>query len=101
MPGGIAEPASRDDVVGAIAATVLARDEVRRILEAPDTTPRGLRDRAILETLYATGVRAGELARLRLEDVDPEDRLLRIVCGKGRKDRTVPLTRAAAAAIDR
>ncbi len=80
---------------------VLARDEVRRILEAPDTTPRGLRDRAILETLYATGIRAGELVRLRLEDVDPEDRLLRIVCGKGRKDRTVPLTRAAAAAIDR
>lgn len=80
---------------------ILARDEVRRILEAPDTTPHGLRDRAILETLYATGIRAGELARLRLEDVDPEDRLLRIVCGKGRKDRTVPLTRAAAAAIDR
>ena len=80
---------------------VLARDEVRRILEAPDTTPRGLRDRAILETLYATGIRAGELAQLRLEDVNPEDRLLRIVCGKGRKDRTVPLTRAAAAAIDR
>jgi integrase/recombinase XerD len=80
---------------------ILAREEVRRILEAPDTTPRGLRDRAILETLYATGIRAGELARLRLEDVDPEDRLLRIVCGKGRKDRTVPLTRAAAAAIDR
>ena len=80
---------------------ILARGEVRRILEAPDTTPRGLRDRAILETLYATGIRAGELARLRLEDVDPEDRLLRIVCGKGRKDRTVPLTRAAAAAIDR
>jgi integrase/recombinase XerD len=82
--------------------SILARDEVRRMLDAPDRRdPRGLRDRAILETLYATGIRAGELARLRLEDVDPEDRLLRIVCGKGRKDRTVPLTRAAATAIAR
>jgi integrase/recombinase XerD len=82
--------------------TILTREEVLRLLGAVrGRSPRALRDRAILETLYATGIRAGELARLRLEDVDPEDRLLRIVCGKGRKDRTVPLTRAAAAAIDR
>jgi site-specific recombinase XerD len=60
----------------------------------------GLRDRAILETLYATGIRAGELGSLKREDVDTEERLLRVLLGKGRKDRNVPLTRAAAEAIE-
>ncbi len=80
---------------------LLSRDEVRRILAAPDTkTPRGLRDRAILETFYACGIRVGELIRLGLEDVDTEEQILRVILGKGRKDRVVPLTRAAAAAIE-
>lgn len=80
---------------------ILNTRDVRGILDAADDrTPLGLRDRAILETLYATGIRAGELVRLTLRDVDTEDRLLRIVLGKGRKDRTVPLTRAAASAIE-
>jgi integrase/recombinase XerD len=81
--------------------SILSKDEARRILEAPDSrTPLGLRDRAILETFYATAVRAGELSNLELDDVDTEDRLLRVVLGKGRKDRNVPLTRAAASAIE-
>jgi integrase/recombinase XerD len=81
---------------------ILTRDEVLRILEAArDKTPRGLRDRAILETFYATGIRVSELANLTPDDVDTEERLLRVVLGKGRKDRDVPLTRAAAAAIER
>jgi integrase/recombinase XerD len=80
---------------------ILSTRDVRALLEAADDrTPLGLRDRVILETLYATGIRAGELVRLTLRDVDTEDRLLRIVLGKGRKDRTVPLTRAAASAIE-
>jgi integrase/recombinase XerD len=80
---------------------ILNTRDVRGVLDAADDrTPLGLRDRAILETLYATGLRAGELVRLTLRDVDTEDRLLRIVLAKGRKDRTVPLTRAAAAAIE-
>lgn len=80
---------------------VLTRDEALRILEATDgKTPRALRDRAILETFYATGLRAAELANLTPDDVDTEDRLVRVILGKGRKDRNVPLTRAAAAAID-
>lgn len=80
---------------------ILSTRDVRSVLDAgDDRTPLGLRDRAILETLYATGIRAGELVRLTLRDVDTEDRLLRIVLGKGRKDRTVPLTRAAASAIE-
>lgn len=79
---------------------VLTVQEARRILMAPDRTqPLGLRDRAVLETLYATGIRVSELAALRIEDVDVEDRLLRVVLGKGRKDRNLPLTHAAAEAI--
>jgi integrase/recombinase XerD len=81
--------------------TILTPDEARRTLEAPDTrTPLGLRDRAILETFYATGIRVGELVRLQPHDVDTQERLLRVVMGKGRRDRNLPLTRSAAAAID-
>jgi integrase/recombinase XerD len=81
---------------------VLSPREVLRILAAAgrarDTT--ALRDRAILETLYATGIRVSELAKLLPYDVDTEERLVRVVQGKGRKDRTVPLTKAAASAIE-
>ena len=55
-------------------------------------TPLALRDRAILETLYATGIRASELIQLSPFDVDTEERTLRVVRGKGGKDRNVPLT---------
>lgn len=82
--------------------SVLARDEARRLMEAPDTgTPLGLRDRAILEVFYGTGIRAGEMAKLKTTDVDSEDRILRVLLGKGQKDRNVPLTRAAAEAVER
>jgi integrase/recombinase XerD len=81
--------------------TILTEEEARRILEAADEkTPLGLRDRAILETLYGSGVRVSELAQLTPWDVDTEERTLRIEQGKGRKDRHVPLTRAAAEAIE-
>jgi integrase/recombinase XerD len=80
---------------------VLSREETRKLVEAPDTsTPLGLRDRAILETFYGTGIRAGELAKLKTIDVDTEDKVLRVLLGKGAKDRNVPLTRAAAEAIE-
>jgi integrase/recombinase XerD len=79
---------------------ILTPHEARRIVEAPrGRTPLRLRDRAILETLYATGIRASELIQLSPFDVDPEDHVLRVVRGKGGKDRHVPLTRAAAIAI--
>ena len=79
---------------------VLTEEESRRLVSAPqEKTPLVLRDRAILETLYATGIRVMELAHLTTYDVDAEERLLRVVMGKGRKDRNVPLTRAAARAI--
>ena len=79
---------------------ILTPREARRIVEAPRTrTPLALRDRAILETLYATGIRASELIYLSPFDVDTEDGVLRVIRGKGGKDRHVPLTRAAANAI--
>ncbi len=57
------------------------------------------RDRAILETLYASGVRRSELLNLSLGDVDLEHRTMRVVGGKGNKDRLVPLTPVAAEAL--
>lgn len=81
--------------------TILTPSEARKVIEAPGgRTPLALRDRAILETLYATGIRASELIQLSPFDVDTEDRTLRVVRGKGGKDRNVPLTPPAAAAIE-
>ena len=80
---------------------ILSKDEAAKLLESVrGRGPRDLRDRAILETLYATGVRASELAALTPQDVDTEERTLKVVLGKGRKGRMVPLTRAAARAIE-
>ncbi len=73
-------------------------EEVRRLLELPDRTPRGLRDRAVLETLYATGARIGELAGLDVDDLDFEGEFVRLT-GKGRKERVVPIGSAARAAL--
>ena len=81
--------------------SILTRQEARKLVEAPDTrSPAGLRDRAVLETLYATGIRVSELKKLTLQDIDTEERVLRVVMGKGGKDRNVPLTRAAATALE-
>jgi integrase/recombinase XerD len=69
--------------------------QVEALLAAPDTkSPLGLRDRAILETMYATGLRAAEVIGLRTGDVDLEVGLV-TAFGKGRKERLVPLGREA------
>jgi integrase/recombinase XerD len=66
--------------------------EVERILAAPDvTTPRGYRDRVMLELLYSTAIRREELAKLRLDDIDPDGGYVFVREGKGKKDRVVPL----------
>jgi len=75
--------------------------DVRMLLEAPDTaTPYGLRDRAILETAYATGARRRELASITLASVDLAGRTARLM-GKGNRERIVPLTLCAAAWLGR
>jgi integrase/recombinase XerD len=71
---------------------ILSRNDMRKILAAPDTgTVYGYRDRTMLEVLYSTGIRPTELASLTVDDVDLEEGFLRIVEGKGLKNRTLPL----------
>lgn len=79
---------------------VLSSDEVGRLLAAPpaDQTA-GLRDRAILETMYSAGLRVSELVALRDGDVDADQQIVR-VRGKGRKERISPLGSYALAAIE-
>lgn len=70
---------------------VLTLAEIERLLDQPDlSTPIGLRDRAILEVLYATGLRVSELTNLDLGDVDLREGFVRCI-GKGSKERVVPL----------
>jgi len=77
----------------------MAVDEVGALLAAPDpATPLGLRDRAILELFYASGLRLSELVGLDLEDVNLSSRMVRVL-GKGGKERIVPFNPAAAAAM--
>src|SRR5208283_1551533 len=83
---------------------VLTADDAQRLMEAPDSKKRGrddsvLRDRALLETLYSTGIRVSELIGINLDDIDRHDRLIRIR-GKGRKERIVPIGTKSLKAID-
>ncbi len=79
----------------------LAPAEVSKLLAAPDPcTPSGARDRAMLELLYATGLRVSELISLQLNDVDLESRMV-LARGKGSKERIVPLGAPAARAVGR
>ncbi|MFH0909566.1 MAG: tyrosine-type recombinase/integrase, partial [bacterium] len=59
------------------------------------TTPTGFRDRTIFEVLYSTGLRGGELCKLTLYEVNLQERMIRVVEGKGRKDRVVPVGKVA------
>jgi integrase/recombinase XerD len=80
----------------------LTREELARLLAVPDVAdPLGLRDRAMLETLYATGLRRTELCRLECPDVNPGRGTVTVRQGKGRKDRVVPLGGRAAAWVAR
>jgi integrase/recombinase XerC len=78
---------------------VLKPGQVDRLLAGPEPVdPAGLRDRAILELLYATGIRVGELCGLRLGDVDLAADTVRVL-GKGAKERVVPFGEPARAAL--
>ena len=69
----------------------LSEEQVESLLEAPDTgTPLGLRDRAMLELMYATGLRVSELVNLELVNLNLNQGVIRVT-GKGRKERLVPI----------
>lgn len=76
----------------------LSIEEVIKLLESPPSTSIGLRDRAIMEVLYATGIRVNELVILNLSDVDILGGTIRVF-GKGRKERIVPIGRPALFAL--
>ncbi|MBT3351761.1 MAG: tyrosine recombinase XerC [Nitrospinaceae bacterium] len=80
--------------------TYLPVDDASRLMDLPDiNTQEGKRDKAILELLYGSGLRVGELVALNDEDANIPERLVRVQ-GKGRKERIIPLTRKAVAAIE-
>jgi integrase/recombinase XerD len=82
--------------------TIFSADEVERVLILPDiATAVGLRDRAMLETFYSTGVRRKELVQLKLYNVDRERATLTIRQGKGKKDRMIPIGERALAWIEK
>ncbi len=101
----IAEEVLRDDVTELIESPKLWRilpetltvEEVESVLSLPDMSTReGVRDRAILEMLYATGMRISELANVKLDDYNP--RVGTVIChGKGSRERIIPVGRQAIA----
>lgn len=77
----------------------LYQDDAKRLVEAPDGTELlGMRDRAMLELLYATGIRVSELVGLDVGNIEPNSGYLRII-GKGAKERIVPMGSMAATAL--
>jgi integrase/recombinase XerD len=80
----------------------LSQQDAASLMQAAvPETPAGLRDRAILETMYSTGIRGAEACRLQIPDVNFADGVLRITEGKGAKDRIVPIGKIALHYIDR
>ncbi|MGH7913825.1 MAG: tyrosine-type recombinase/integrase [Candidatus Binataceae bacterium] len=80
---------------------ILPEDDVRRLIEAhsEDAAPANLRDRAILETLYSSGLRVSEMVGLNWRDVDDEVGMVLVRSGKGNKDRMVPIGEPALDAL--
>ena len=77
----------------------LRSEEIEALMLAPDDSPGGLRDRAMLELLYASGLRAGELVKLDLPDLDLETREVKVRFGKGKKERVALIGGAAHEAL--
>lgn len=85
-----------------IPCQVLSVQEVAAILEQAHTTsPLGLRDRAVMEVLYATGVRQQEMVGIELADINFEERTLRVTKGKGGKERIIPIAQGALAWLEK
>lgn len=78
----------------------LDADQMARLLAFTEATPVAVRDRAMMELLYSSGLRLAELTTLDLEQLDLRDRTVRVL-GKGRKERAVPVGRVAAESLER
>ncbi len=80
----------------------LTHDEIENVLAQPPVhTAIGLRDRAFMEVLYSTGMRRAECCQLTVDDIDGSAGLVRVVQGKGRKDRLIPVGKRALTWLDR
>lgn len=87
--------------VGYKLPNVMNKDEAERVLSQPNTgEPLGIRDRAMLEMLYSSGLRRMELLHLKLYDVDQKHGLVTVREGKGKRDRVVPIGERALAWLD-
>ena len=81
---------------------ILTRDEAEKVLSEPDLTdPLGVRDRALMEVLYATGIRRGEVIGLTIFDIDRDRETLMVRRGKGNRQRVVPLLERAVLWVDK
>ncbi len=86
--------------IGASLPKYLDHERIEELIDAPDTAkPTGLRDRAMLDLLYATGLRVSELIKLRVADLDEYGGVLRVI-GKGDKQRLVPVGKAALKSVE-
>ena len=96
-PSELMDPPKKEIVL----PRVLEESEVAAMLdEVKGETPRDLRDRAMLETMYGCGLRVSEVCDLKMDDFVADGELVR-VCGKGSKERIVPVGKAAGRALDR
>lgn len=99
-PGALlASPKARRELPDALTQTEMRAVLDASLAELADEGPRGQRDLAILELLYATGIRVGELVGLDVDDLDRGRRVVRVF-GKGRKERSVPYGAPAAEALE-
>jgi integrase/recombinase XerD len=81
---------------------ILSAEEAEQVIAQADiATPEGMRDRAILETFYATGMRRLEIVSLKLYDIDADRGTVMIRMGKGKKDRHIPIGERALAWLDK
>jgi len=84
-------------MVKSLPRVILTQEEARRLVDSPDLkSPVGYRDKALLEVLYSTGIRSGELLKLKVGDFDAKERTLMVRQGKGNKDRILPLPAVSA-----